>query len=290
MTPLISICISSSARLPLLSECLKSISTQDFPRKQLEVFVALDPKFLVTAKKYFDNFDIPFHWLPVENSSSSRNRNEGLQNAKEGLVYFLDEDCSLPTTSHLKNLLAYHQRHHEVSLIGGRYSNGELATRWGQAYNLVCNSWQDRYHQHSLSLTSGGYVGGNLSIKLNHQTKNFRFGRGSEFGGEEAEYVSQLQANGHQCLLVNGLTVNHHAQHDMKTFFSRAWLHGQNKRHPNRDSMRKIFKDRKYLLNQHSHFTSKSLATLYIGCAQISWLTESTKQHLGSVQKKINYI
>ncbi len=280
MTPFISICISSSSRFSLLKECLQSVIQQDFPHNQMELLVATESKHIVQAQRLIHTLKVPIQWLSIKNSTSSRNRNAGLENAKGSLLYFLDDDCSLPTKTHLKNLVAYHQRHPEVSLIGGRYSDGYKTTRWGKAYNLVCNSWQDRHH-HSMTPTPvDGYVGGNLSLKLNKQTKVFRFGKVSEFGGEEAHYISQLQNSKHQCILVNGLTVHHNAQHDMKTFFSRAWLHGQNKNCFNQESVRKVFSDRNFLWDRRSHFISKSLATLYIGCAQISWLAESTKRRL----------
>lgn len=278
--PTLSLCISTSGRLPLLKQCLESVALQDFPLSNLEILIPVEHSLMESTHFECSHFDLPIQLLPMEGLTSSAARNLGLENAKGDLLYFLDDDCSFFSPQHLKNLVAYHERHSDVTVIGGRYSDGDSSTRWGRAYNLVCNSWQDRHIENGLASTHSGFVGGNLSLKLNRSSRNIRFGNVVEFGAEEIHYIYDLQTAGHKCLLVNGLTVHHNAQHNMKTFFSRAWLHGQNKYHLNRESVRKVFGDRKYLFDRRSRFSSKSLATLYIGCAQISWLTESTRRRL----------
>ena len=90
----------------------------------------------------------------------------------------------------------------------------------------------------------------------------------------------KLYKKGYKAILVNGLDVYHHAQHDMKTFFSRAWLHGQNKYHINQENLANVFSDRNKFFARKSKWTYKSLAALYIGTTQVSYVRESVKMRM----------
>lgn len=274
----ISVCIATSGRGHLLEKCLESILSQHLNAgDHVQVLVPLAEAVAIQYSEVMAVY-VPkgVHFFKIKSPCASAMRNAGLKKADGEILYFLDEDCSLPHPKHLANLRAYHNKHPHVTVIGGRYIDGEHVTRFGKAYNYVCNSWQDRME----STQKPFFVGGNLSIKLNLVTRHTAWGQGTQFGGEEVHYVESLAKKNQKYILVNGLDVFHHAQHNLRSFFSRAWLHGKNKYHHSRESFQTTLGDRDILFRRKGPWAAKGLAGLYIGCVQLSYLKESTEQKL----------
>ncbi|NQY99698.1 MAG: glycosyltransferase family 2 protein [Bdellovibrionales bacterium] len=281
MSLMIGVC--TSGRIELLFECLYSLQKQDFDMSQVQIVVPLMAKHQPTLAKrlsHFDGLNIETPFTDEYNASTLRNL--FLKTCKQPLLYMIDEDCSLPKSTHLRDLVAYHQAFPKVEVIGGRYQNGSNTSYFGKAYNLVCDLWQDRNDFYSQSDRLKHVLGGNMSLKISREIKMFRFGDQSDFGGEELSYLKQLQKAGIRVMLVNGLNITHNAQHDIASFLSRAWLHGGNKYYLEKENFGTVFKDRTMLFSKQRPADEKILAGAYLGIVQLSYLKEFVKNDLSS--------
>jgi hypothetical protein len=271
--------ICTSGRPELLFECLYSLQSQDLDLSKVRVVVPLMAK----DQQVLNARIADFHGLNIEvikcnEYNASKLRNQLLHLCSDDLLYLLDEDCSLPKTTHLRDLFAYHKAFPKVQVIGGRYENGACTSYFGRAYNLVCDLWQDRNDFFSQSNRLKHLLGGNLSLKMSGKIKEFEFGEHSEFGGEELSYLKKLQLAGFQVMLVNGLNVSHNAQHGALSFFSRAWLHGANKYYLEKENFGSVFKDRGLFFSKPGAADEKVLAGAYLGVVQLAYFKEVFKQ------------
>lgn len=273
----INIGISSSGRWELLEECLNSIKCQDFDLQSVKVLLPLRrSEQQAFASRLADFPELKIEVFEVKSYQAVELRNRCIDLTSNGsLLYFLDEDCSLARDCHLKDLVAYHQAFPQVAVIGGRYKNSAMTSYLGKAYNLICDLWQDRSDLFSESAKLKHLLGGNLSIKVTRQTRRFYFDQNVSFGGEELAYVKRLQQGGIRVMLVNGLTVYHHASHDLQSFFARAWLHGSNKFYLEKESFGSVVKDRRLVIDKQAPLDKMAVASTYLGVMQLAYWNQS---------------
>lgn len=285
MEKILDICISSAGNDVLLLECLSSLKAQSLPLNSFRVFVITKNSNLPAAKNLIDFFQFQFATvIGLNDFSAAKSRNWMINHSQSQLVYFLDEDCSLENPDHLKNLVAFHKIYPELTVIGGRYAHGALGTSWGEAYNFMCDSWLDQNLRLPASKNNTYFVGGNISLKLNTLSRQIQFDEELGFGGEDLKYIQKLREHGHKTWLTNGLTVQHHSQHTLKSFFSRAWLHGKVKKSIEPNSAFQTLRKGPHFFKKRGPLKSKGLAALYFGCVQASYLTNRplSKENLSS--------
>lgn len=273
------VCISASGNDALLLECLSSLSQQSLCLDELCVSVIASKAHVAEIKMLVEFFQFSFvRVIEIKKISAALSRNWGIKNSQASIVYFLDEDCSLKNPDHLKNLIAFHKIYPDTVIIGGRYVHGSLGTHWGQAYNYMCDTWQDQAVTENMSQQPNQFLGGNLSLKLTPETKKILFDEHLGFGGEDVKYVQDMISRGHKTWLTHGLTVMHHSQHTMKSFFSRAWLHGKVKKSTQSESLFQSLKKTTHLLKKPGNLSNKSRAALYFSTVQASyWSARSTQ-------------
>ncbi|MEO0337368.1 MAG: glycosyltransferase family A protein, partial [Pseudomonadota bacterium] len=276
--PSVMIGICSSGRPELLFECLHSLASQDFDLSQVRVVLPLTPHHQMQLTDRLNDFSgLTFEIVETEEYCAAKLRNLFLKMCKQELLYLIDEDCSFPKNTHLRDMVAYHKAFPKVEVIGGRYQNGHATSYFGRAYNLVCDLWQDRNDFFSQSDRLKHLLGGNMTLKMSRKMRNFKFGEHSDFGGEELSYLKQLQEAGIRIMLVNGLNVDHNAQHSAATFFSRAWLHGGNKYYLEKENFGSVFKDRTLFFTKASPADEKLFAGAYLGIMQLAYFKESLR-------------
>lgn len=277
----ITICISSNPRWEFLAEGLESIRSQEYDLEKVTVIVPMRAADrLILQDRLLDYSMLNIQTPEIGENSAATIRNYAIDKAKSDILYFLDEDCAFSSKKQLKDLIAYHMAFPNVKVIGGRYINGDLSTQFGKAYNLVCDLWQDRNDFYKESDRLKHLLGGNFSIKLDSQMRNFRFDESIAFGGEELAYLKAIQKKGLRVMLVNGLPVFHHANHDMIRFFSRAWLHGSRKYDLEKESFGSVMKDRKLLFDKKKPVAQNGMAGLYLGIVQAAYYKEALGREL----------
>lgn len=269
----ISVLISSGGRVNLLKSCLQSLLTQDY--SQFEVYLALPETRLAEIdqelQKFFFSRGKTFysncHIIPTSNLNVATGRNWALKNCPGDILLFLDEDVSLPDTDYLKRLATYHQRLPKIELLGGYYLTPDDCSAAGKAYNQVARMWIEKHRNpHAVGTYNDLLVAGALSLKLTRETRKILFPIKDSFGGEEEVYLSQHWKAGHSSRLIDGLSLKHHAQHNLITFFSRAWLHGENKR----GALKLTPRDIQYALTYSGHGTERLMVYSYLACTRLS--------------------
>lgn len=272
MAPL-SVLISSGGRKSLLLNCLRSLLDQDYPN--YSVYIALPEtqwaEIDQEVQRFFFNrkekIKPNWHLIPTSNLNVATGRNWALKNCPGEILLFLDEDVSLPDPEYLKRVAIYHKRLPKIELLGGHYLSPEDCSAAGRAYNQVARMWIEKHRNPEVVGTYNDLlVAGALSLKLTRETRKILFPIKKGFGGEEEVYLSQHWKVGHSSRLIEGLSLKHHAQHNLKTFFSRAWLHGENKR----GALKLSTRDIQYALLHSGRGTERLMVYSYLACTRAS--------------------
>ena len=170
---------------------------------------------------------IPVSYHRVGQVGVNLARNKALNISQADIIYFIDDDCLLPTTNHIEKLVTLHKKHPSVAAIGGGYVSPEGSPLIGQCYNSLVNRWiqWNRYPKRK------ALPGGNVSYKKN-KIYPLKFNPKIRFGGDESEFHLQLQAHGHHLLYFKQLDVLHSVDSTMGQMLKKALLQGFNKTTP----------------------------------------------------------
>lgn len=226
-----SIFISSSGRIPLLLACLESICNQKHGPQSIVIGANL--AYVDAISELINKIKKPhqppntIQIIETESKLPHTGRNWALKNLPGRILLFIDEDVELPHSQFLENVEAFHKALPD-EILGGFYLNSPHCTQSGKAYNEIANLWLQRHRTPQPHLNAQDLVvAGNFSLKLTPKTRLIKFSKDRSFGGEEFEFIRRHHLSGHKSRLIKELSVFHHAQHDLKTFFRRAWLHGK---------------------------------------------------------------
>lgn len=155
--------------------------------------------------------------------SSSELRNIGAEIAKAPLIYFLDDDCLLSNSKVLENFLNSIRPGEHAWCAS--YASHQKSSRVGHVYNKICNIWLKSRLENGLSPS---FLGGNFAIKKTLWSDlSLNFNPYLLQGGEELELSHGLRQNGFPIFYKASMEVSHLSLHSLKSFFQRAWGHGQ---------------------------------------------------------------
>lgn len=222
MKPKISIVIATTGDNFFIANLLRSLRKQEIEKTSVEVLLVVNnsqPAFVKFAKS--SDLNLKVHNLDEKNVGRARNR--GLSLAEADVVYFLDDDCVLPSPTHLQNILNLHTQNENICAIGGGYLNHQRTCFLGEIYNGIVNVW--------LTQNSSGnklLPGGNLSLKKS-LLHNIRFLEFKEQGGEESHLLHGLHLMNAGVLVCRELDIYHLPQMSLLKFFKRPLTHGRAK-------------------------------------------------------------
>lgn len=226
----VSVVIPSADRPHLAFRCALSCLKQDFWQNELEICLVLSKK-LSYVSTLFQDLPPNLRLFFVDSENVSALRNYGARKSKGEIIYFLDDDCQLPSDDHIRKLYEAHIRLPEASGVGGGYLSIADASLWARAYNFVVNFWLVFYTRPSNQCSF--LVGGNSSYKREvfHGGDSFSFNESLNFGGEESEFNSRLVNQGKVLWFDQRLSVFHASNPSFFDFIRKAWIQGKGKVH-----------------------------------------------------------
>ena len=155
-TRFVSVILCTYNRGEMLRECLDSILSQEYPKKEYELIVVNDGSTDNTEdilKKYEEKALCKFKWTSQKNSGLRVSRNKGIKSAKGEIICFTDDDCIADKTW-IKNIV----NGYESEAIGG--VGGKIISH--NAKNVI-----DKYADEKKFLTQEKFfdpiLGGNIS-------------------------------------------------------------------------------------------------------------------------------
>jgi glycosyltransferase involved in cell wall biosynthesis len=169
---------------------------------------------------------LPIKILSTGKKNISAARNCGIKNAKGSLIFFIDEDCSLPTNDFLQRVYQFHLRHPQ-SAGGGYYLNETKKTTHtlDPLYNFICNAWLDSYQDQKKSapLFLGGCCFYPRQIL---EQKNILFDEACARAGEEHSFNNLWSQSGHPMILSQDWSVIHSPKTRLTQLLKRSWVQG----------------------------------------------------------------
>ena len=191
-------------------ECLiRSLRDQNFPEKKLQVLLIsnLKDNYLREKSRQWKKEFYDFKYMETGDKGVNKARNLGIRFSGGDILYFLDDDCLLPSPDHLTQLLVRHQELQEVVGIGGGYKTTHVLKGASQFYYEQQKQWI-KSTSRNLNKTSQ-LIGGNASYKKIVFDKGFSFDSQIIFGGSEESFNRLLVDNGYHLMLFEDLDIYH---------------------------------------------------------------------------------
>lgn len=222
----LSVVIPTHKRPALLSRLIDSLYRQDFERDRLQLIVVSNfkdkqlEKPLLKWRHWFYDFKL----LATGEKGVNQARNLGLRFAFGDIVYFLDDDCLLNGSNHLKNIIDFHQKYKNSVGIGGGYITQGSFHSNKRFYLDQAGKWMKQ------SLKGGHLTsqlpGGNSSYKRAVFDRGFHYDSEIVFGGAEESFNRALCDNGYSLMLFNELDVIHNPPLSLPVLSKKAFLQG----------------------------------------------------------------
>ncbi|MDO8523021.1 MAG: glycosyltransferase family 2 protein [bacterium] len=134
-----SVVLATYNRAVLLEKCLESLAAQTIDKTAYEVIIVNDGSEDNTEKIIIEfaakNKDLNFLHLKQLNSGPAKARNAGIQKARGEIVFFTDDDCSVPG-DWIEALSKEYQQYPDIAGVGGwyKYDKNEYSSRISKAY------------------------------------------------------------------------------------------------------------------------------------------------------------
>ncbi len=220
----LSIVIPSAGKPERLLSCLNAISAQSVDSPAFEVIVGVSKSCPDEIKNLILNSGIAR--IRIEccgDGSVNALRNCAARHATGEWILFLDDDCLLSSANSIIDRVARHKsaRNRKTVFCGGYASELELGI-FGKSYNLIASHW-------AIAKNLNGhfrFLAGNFSI-FREAFQASGFDESLTDGGEEVELASRLIQRGARIEFVKALDVVHRSDHNCRSFFRRAWEHGE---------------------------------------------------------------
>lgn len=228
MTNTVSVIIPSLGKESHLVRIAESIRSQDFNPALLEVVIVLNglsDSRCAELKKAIGTCAYSIRVEKIEERSANKARNRGIDLAKNSLLLFLDDDCSLVGRSFLNQHVSAHLRIPTAFGVGGGYALPDSAGFFDRIYNYLQMRWLTLG---SLSDGSAQFLlGGNFSVKSSVLAgNNLRFDDGIAYGGSEYEFFVKAHALGLE-MCSDMPDVRHHTSETLRSLSRKHFLQGR---------------------------------------------------------------
>ena len=205
---------------------IDSLRNQNFPPENLQVLLISnlkDEKLRQKAPEWRGDF-YDFKYMETGEKGVNRARNLGIRFAGGDILYFLDDDCLLPSKDHLLKLLSRHQSEAQVAGIGGGYKTQYILKGPGRAYHEGQQEWMTAVSKSLFGAKQ--LVGGNASYKREVFDRGFAFDSRIVFGGSEESFNRFLTDNGYRLMLFRDLDVYHIIHVNILTLAEKGFWQG----------------------------------------------------------------
>ncbi len=221
----LSLVVASLLNKEHLQRLFRSLSSQVFstPYEVLVCATNASIQDKIRVKLWAPHLDLKI--LSTSENNISAARNCGLKKAKGSVVFYIDEDCSLPTTDFLQKIYQFHLRH-PLAAGGGYYLNTKSQSHsLDPLYNFICNTWLDR---HQTSKTSAPVFLGGCSFYPREilLQENIFFDETFARAGEEYSFNHRWSQLGHPMILNKEWSVIHSPETNWAQFFKKSWIQG----------------------------------------------------------------
>lgn len=216
----VSILIPTHFRASAVETLLQSIANQEFDLSQVEVLVVSNISDLAIDALSEKSWPFTLRLFTAHTVGVNIARNIALKNAQGRILYYLDDDCILPSSQHLNYLMKAHSKHETAVGVGGYYLSPKTATACDRAYNLIQMSWQER---------TGSFIGGNSSYKRSLLPSDLFFNEKIVFGGAENSFNETLRALSQQLHLTPEISVIHETHISVWQLMKKAQAQSKNK-------------------------------------------------------------
>ena len=222
----ISVIIPTYKRVEQVKCLIRSLQEQNFPRENLQILLIsnlketdLREKSREWVKEFYD-----FKYMETGEKGVNKARNLGIRFAGGDILYFLDDDCLLPSSDHLMRLITRHQELKGIAGIGGGYQTTHVLKGASQFYHEQQTQWVKIVSQ-NLNRTSQ-LIGGNASYKREVFDKGFAFDSQIIFGGSEESLNRLLTDNGYHLKLFRDLDVYHRVHVNILSLMRKSFQQG----------------------------------------------------------------
>ncbi|MCY4512220.1 MAG: glycosyltransferase [Bdellovibrionales bacterium] len=223
----ISVIIPTYKRAKQVEYLIHSLRNQNFPKNDLQILLIsnlrddhLREKSHQWKREFYD-----FKYMETGAKGVNKARNLGIRFSGGEILYFLDDDCLLPSADHLTQLAARHQEWKEVKGIGGGYKTDHNLKGVSRFYYEQQKQWVETVSG-NINKTNQ-LIGGNASYKREVFDKGFVFDSQIIFGGSEESFNRLLVNNGYQLMLFRDLDVYHVIHVNMFSLIQKSFKQGE---------------------------------------------------------------
>lgn len=222
--PFISVIVPTYERPGPLSQCLRALAAQDYPRNRFEVLV-VDDGSMVSMNGPIDalRHQLDVTLLKQPHSGPATARNHGAAHAKGSYLAFTDDDC-IPAPDWLRRL-AFSFALFPESVLGGRTLNELADNRYSTASQFLL----EYLHACWNSTTTGAtfFASNNLAMPM----KCFKAVGGFDAGwdraaGEDRDLCDRLIEQGYRLVSVPRAVVHHAHVLTARDFFRQHFNYG----------------------------------------------------------------
>lgn len=235
--PVFSIVVPSWGNIENINQLIKSLHQQAFTKKSELLLCLTSENFnQITNKILPTPLWLDLHIIETPPRGIGYARNLGATYAKGEIIFFLDDDCSLPEPQYLER--AYTEVRNQVAVHIGQYKNPQYLNHTSAFYNFLCNLWLASFRSGRNSyMVLGGCV--LLPTSLLKQSRAF-FSEETFKASEEYTFCNILKSKNIEIFYHQNFDIFHDANCNIRQLLKKAWNHGtaihsyQEKMHQNR--------------------------------------------------------
>ena len=218
----LSLAIVTHNRYQSLSNLLASIAKQSIKSEKIYLITNSDNEPDIQKIIFSFKASLNISNISTDCSGISPARQLALKYNTSDILYFVDDDCELPSKNHLEKLITLHQKHSQKQIIGGGYSQlkGSLPDK---IYNTVVKLWILKNYPHSPMLP-----GGNISFKKSI-SPHIKYSEQFISSGEDTALNILLHQKGFQFYYDKNIDVFHFSNLKINALIKKLFMQGRTK-------------------------------------------------------------